>query len=327
MFEFLQGFRPSTIEIVAFVVLVALFAGALVWAGSRSARRERARRRAVAERRFSELLEQMALSRSDEGVIEQLANYLRDPDRKYLLLQNHTVFNDCADRAMADHAAAEGEVAALRVRLGFGGTPAGREPESSTEIPEDAGVMLVDTHNRTVPARVESPSPSAFRVRTDPDAPEVGAGSLIEVVYQNGSGIYRFESAVTNRAGRTLELSHAEHLERLQRRQYYRGEVRLPVYVRLAHESGRPERTELIDISAGGASFFAPDERFQAGEQVEMTFHPDSDAAMHLTGEVIRESKRGSIAHVSFENLRPGERDRVMRYVFRNAREKPPHGG
>lgn len=320
LFDFLQGFYPSTAEIVIFALLVAAFIGVLVWLNARTRRRARARQEAAAEERFGSLLRERSLTPSDKDVVDRLRGYLRDATRAYLLLQNHTVFNDCAERALADRAVSEGEISALRVRLGFAGAPAGAFPESSSEIPGDSGVMIVDNHNRTIPARVLEPSPSSFRVETDEEAPRLTIGMLVEVVYQNGNGIFRFETAVTNTAGRELDLAHAEHLERVQRRRYYRGEVRLPVYVRLADTNGQPEPTELIDISAGGASFFVPDERYQEGEVVEMTFHPESDAALHLPGRIVRESRRGAIAHVRFENLQPGTRDRIMGLVFRNER-------
>ncbi|HKJ85424.1 MAG TPA: PilZ domain-containing protein, partial [Spirochaetia bacterium] len=151
---------------------------------------------------------------------------------------------------------------------------------------------------------------------TADDAPRLTTGSLVEVVYQNGSGIYRFESGVLANPPGEMELSHSERLERVQRREYYRGRVRLPVYVKLAREPERPERTQLIDVGGGGASFRAPDPRFQRGEHVELTFHPDSAAPLHLPGRIVRESKGGRVAHVSFDDLTPSTRDRVYGFLF-----------
>ncbi|MFP4115067.1 MAG: PilZ domain-containing protein [Spirochaetota bacterium] len=320
--DFLSGFSASPVEIVAFVLVIAVLISFLIWYASRTRRRERRRRVAIANRRYEEMRGELALSNTDAEALERLSHYLRKPEQKPLLLQNHTVFNDCAERALADDTAGSGEVAALRVRLGFGGSPAGAQPESSTEIPAGSGVIVIDNHDRMISGRVREPTPSAFRIDTDRDAPRVTTGTFVEVVHQNGSGIYQFGSAVLSNPPGEMTLSHAEGLRRVQRRRYYRGNVRLPVYVKLASESERPAQTELIDIGGGGASFFAPDGRYQRGEHVELTFHPDSTKALHLPGRIERESKGGKVVHVSFEDLRPATRDKVVGLVFRNERRR-----
>ena len=324
VFDFLQGFAPSPAEIVIFSVIVVVGIALLVWYASFSRRRERRRQRAAAERRYEQLVEEHALNNVDQGVLERMAGYLKRPEQKPLLLQNHTVFNDCAERALTDDVVGSGEVSALRVRLGFAGTPAGAEPESSSEIPVGSGVMVIDNHDRMIAGKVVSPTPAAFRVETDRDAPRVTTGTLVEVVYQNGTGIYQFGTAVLANPAGQMELSHAEQLRKVQRRNYYRGEVRLPVFVKLASEDEKPTQTQLIDVGGGGASFFVPDDRFQRGEHVEMTFHPDSAQALHLPGRIVRESKGGKVAHVSFEDLKPATRDKVVGIALRSQTAKHP---
>lgn len=318
LIEFMEGFAPSPLEIAVFVALLVAFVGGLIWFAVASRRREDRRQRAVFQHRYEDLVESMNLSQSDRGLIEELSRYLRRPYAKYLLLQNHTVFDRCVESALSEGVVFEGDVAALRVRLGYAGKTSGTEPESSTEIPPGSGLVLLDAHDRSIPVRLVEHTPSSFRVRTDEDAPRLTSGSLVEVVYQNGSGIYRFESAVLANPPGEMHLLHTEQLERVQRRAYYRGEVRLPAYVKLARETRRPTKTQLVDIGGGGASFYAPDSRYQRGEQIELTFHPDSDAPLHLPGRIVRESKGGRIAHMCFGDLRPSTRDRVFEYLFRN---------
>lgn len=257
--DFLQGFTASTAETVIFIVIVLAFIGGLTWFAVASRWRDERRQLAAAERRFDQLVESLNLSRSDRATLEALSDHLRHASDKYLLLQNHTVFDGCVESAVAVGTVSEGEAAALRVRLGFSGEPAGTEPESSTEIPVGSGLAILDIHDRAIPGRLAEHTPSSFSVDTDPDAPRLTTGSLVEVVYQNGSGIYRFESGVLANPPGKMELSHSERLERVQRREYYRGSVRLPVYVKLARVPERPERTQLIDVGGGGASFRAPD--------------------------------------------------------------------
>ncbi len=318
--EFLQGFMPSRAEIIAFVVVIPTFVGALIAYTAVLRRRERRRLRTIAERRYRELAGAMPLTRSDMAVLEILSRYQKRPDGKALLLQNHSVFNACAERAISDGAVREGAVSALRVRCEIAGRPAGARPDSSAEIPVGSGVFIVDGGDRAIHGRVLEPSSSAFRVETDGSSPQIASGTLVMVVYQSSSGIYEFHAAVLRNLRGEIELSHSEHVRHVQRRRYYRDKVLLPVHVKLASAPEHLQRSRFTDIGGGGASFLAPDERYKRGGEVEMMFHPDSRPTIHLTGRIVRESQRGKIVHVSFDNMRPSARDRVLGLLFRNQR-------
>lgn len=315
--EFLKGFVASPTEIAVFVVVVVAFLAFLTWYAVATQRRARRRRRAEAEQRYADLVGELKLTRSDEEAIERLAEYLRFPEKKYILLQNHGIFNSCAERALNDGVVSDGTVSALRVRIGYSGDRAARAVESSVEIPAGAGVVLLDERDRLIRARVAEPDPAAFRVEIDPDGPRLIHGAVVEVIYHDGSGIYAFETGVLVHNDAELQLSHSEQVRRVQRRRYYRGRLRLPVYMKLARRPDRPVQTELVDIGGGGASIVAPDDRYERGVQVELTFHPDSIGTLHLSGSVVRVSHRGRLLHVSFDNLARPQRDQLVGFALR----------
>lgn len=319
LYDFLAGFNPSAIEITIFALLLAAFIGGLVWYAMVTRRRRRKRRIAASRRRYAELLEELALSRSDQGTLELLRDELEDEDQQHLLLTNHAIFNVCAERARQAGTVGTGEISALRVRLGFAGKPVGREPESSAEIRPGSGVLVVDAHDRVYSGRVGEPAPDRFRVRLDSAKEAPPTQSVVDVVYQNGSGIYRFHSVVLTREGAEIGLEHSEELDRVQRRRYYRAELRLPVFVRPGGSREEPQRTELVDIGGGGASFYAPDERYEPGETVELTFNASSTDALHLPARIVRESHGGSVVHVAFQGISQNTRDRIVGFLFRRA--------
>lgn len=319
LYDFLAGFNPSAIEITIFVVLLVAFIAGLVWYAAVTRRRRRRRRIAASRRRYDELLSELGLSRSDHGTLDLLRDELEDEDQQHLMLTNHTVFNGCAERALEAGTVGAGEVSALRVRLGFGGEPAGREPESSAEIRPGSGVLVIDRHDHAHSGQTGEPAPDRFRVRLEPDEEAPPTQSVVDVVYQNGSGIYRFQSVVLTRDGNEIGLEHAEGLERVQRRRYYRAEMRLPVYVRPGGSHEEPQRTELVDIGGGGASFYAPDDRYEPGETVELTFNANSANSLHLPSRIVRESHGGSVVHVAFHGIPQHTRDRIIGFLFRRA--------
>ena len=311
---------PSRNEIIAFAVMIPSFIAALTAYAAVTRARERRRRQAAAEQRYRELVEAKPLTRSDIGLLEILSRYQKRPYAKHLLLQDHAVFNACAERAISDGAVREGAVSALRVRCEFAGKPARVGPDSSAEIPIGAEVFIVDGGDRAVHGRVLEPSSSEFRIRISRNAAHLASGRLVMVVYQSANGIYEFHTAVLRNSGGEIALSHVEKIRRVQRRRYFRDKVLLPVRVKLASAPDQLQRSRLTDIGGGGASFVAPDERYKRGGEVEMMFVPDSLPTMHLTGRIVRESQSGKIVHVSFDGIRPSARDRVLGMLFRNQR-------
>ncbi|MFP4302797.1 MAG: flagellar brake protein [Spirochaetaceae bacterium] len=320
--ELSEGFRTSPFEITLVILLLLAFIMVPTIYGIRRRREQRRRRMRRAWQRYEELVDQHGLSPSEQGAVQLLSNYLEDPGRKYLVLQNQAVFNQTAALARDEEALSEGQISALRVRLGFAGSTIGAHPQSSAEIPEGSGVLVLEERQHPVHGRVLEPTTSSFRVRLDENEREFVAGNPVKVVYQNSSGVFQFDSGVLNRIGSELELEHSERVETAQRREYYRRHIRLPVYVRAAEEAHRPVRSEFLDIGGGGASMVNPGERYEHGETLELTFHPDSEATLHIPARVVRTSKQGRVLHLTFENIRETSRDKIYRFLFRQGAER-----
>lgn len=320
--ELSEGFRTSPVEIALVVLVLLAFILVPTIYGVRRRREQRRRQIRRASEWYEALVNQHGLSPLEQGAVELLSNYLEEPGRKYLVLQNQAVFNQTAALAQEEEALSEGTISALRVRLGFAGSFTGAHPQSSAEIPEGSGVLVLEDREHPVHGRVLKPTTSAFRVRLDENERKFVIGNPVEVVYQNSSGVFRFDSGILHRIGSELELQHSERVEIVQRREYYRRNIRLPVYVRAAEEDHRPVRSEFVDIGGGGASMANPGERYEKGESLELTFHPDSEATLHIPARVVRTSKQGKVLHLSFENIRESSRDKIYRLLFQEGAER-----
>ncbi len=315
--DFYTGFTSSPTEILILLGLLIAFVAVLAILAIRRERRERRRLIRRGEEAYRQEIATLPLTQRDEEALQSLARHLDRPERTYLILRNQAVFNACAHRALSNDEVGEGDLSAIRVKLGFTGEKTGETPESSVEIPSGVGVLLIESGKDPVAGQVLQPIPSAFKVRLDVSDRPFTSGDLVEVIYQNRSGVYRFESAVLGYSGNELSLSHSEEMSRVQRRRYYRREIAFPVYVRSAQGRDRPVRSQFVDIGGGGASLYNPENRFGAGDEVELTFHPDSTETLHVVGRVIRRSKRGTVIHVGFQQLRESARDKIFRGLFR----------
>jgi hypothetical protein len=316
--DFYIGFTNRPGEVILVVALVVAFLAALTVYMVVRTRREARERRARAEEAYREHVEHYDLSPSDEDAIETMARYLNAPERKYLLLVSQGIYNSCAERALEAGEVAEQQIAALRVQLGFAGRQTTKPPASTTEIPAGAAVLLQQQGENAVRGRVLEHEPTALLVELDEGEREFTYGSPVQVLYQTNAGIFAFDSVVEAREGVMLRLAHDEEPSRMQRREYYRQNIDLPVYVRPTGSTKQPAETRFIDVGGGGASVRNPSTKFGRGTDLELTFHPDSHAPLNLHGRVVRTSQGGRVLHVKFEKLRESTRDKIFRLLFRS---------
>lgn len=319
--NFVHGFIASPVEIAVFAGFLAIFVAVLVVVPVLRGRRARRQAAERAETRYEELKDRHRLQPSEEEAVDILAGYLRRPEHKYVVLQNQGIFDECAERARHDQAVADPTIASLRVKLGFSGSYAGAAPDSSSELPTGSGVVLNAEERGPIVARLIEHDPDAFTVRIDEDVTPLTSGRLVEVIFQDGSGQYRFTTTVLSREDTALRLAHAEELERIQRRDYVRRRLKLPVYVRPAHSDRKPALSRFVDVGGGGASIANTGE-LERGDEIELTFHRDSDKALHVPGHVVRLSHRGKIAHIQFDELSPHDRDRIIGLVQRGGAQR-----
>jgi c-di-GMP-binding flagellar brake protein YcgR len=308
-----SGFQRSLFEIVLSVALLLLFVVFLIVVHrlqKRKTRREVARRD---RERYRRLLDKNALNPQEQDLIERLATQLHSPQKAYLLLVHQPTFNACAGRLGPGADAAL--LAALRLKLGFGS----REPEkaiaSSAELEPGTPLFIRREKGEDSAGRIIRIMPSALVVSLD--RPEgAAAGSTVTVFLQSASGLFSFQSQILSSNREELHLAHAENITRYQRRRYYRRQADFPVYVRRAGEDSL--KLSLVrDLGGGGASLQNPRGIYKAGDDLELSFHPEGSFSFTLLAEVLRTSRQGKLLHVRFGPLKESTRDHIFSLLFK----------
>ncbi|MEX2444095.1 MAG: PilZ domain-containing protein, partial [Alkalispirochaeta sp.] len=303
-------------EIIAIIVVVVGLIALLT--GYYLRRRNEQHRRHAREdaQRYQELVRESGLTPSQESVIGTLTQHLHRHTAKHVLLQNQGVFNQAAALALEDEEVSSDQISALRVKLGFTGTPVGMHPRSSVDIPPGATLLIKKPRRTPVHGQVIEAQEESLSVQLDDADAPLTDGSIVHVIYQNDAGIFRFDSTVLLREGAEVHLQHAEEITQVQQRGQFRRELHIPVYVSSAISNDEADLSQFLDIGGGGASLENPGKRFSAGDAVELTFHPDGNRALNLIATVVRTSRGGSVIHVKYGNIRESSRDRVYRLLF-----------
>lgn len=320
--EFYSGFSADLLEVVLVILLVLVFLVGLWLMYRHLSRREREERDRRAEEHFRELVQEKKLTDGEVTTLEELALFLNSSRKKYMLIQNQSLFNACAEAAIEQRYIPESRISALRVRLGFAGRGYDAPPESSAQIPVGSSVLLIQEGRPSMRGKVLEPAPTFFRVQVETQNRPFAAGTTVEVLYQDNSGLYTFTTPVKGFKNSVLYFAHSERPNRVQRRRYYRRNISLPVFVRPAGTEEKLVESRFLDLGGGGASLENPGTRFRAGDGLELSFHPGTRQALNVVGHVIRTSNRGTVLHITFEHLRETTRDSIYKLLFEEEKRR-----
>ncbi len=317
-----NGIYQTPQEIIITIIIILSFILFLIvyyLLQQRKIRRQTAKR---SQELYDEAVQGLDLSPSDESLIEEMSQFLKEPVKKYLIITNQVTFNACASQLLEKTAVPEESISALRVKLGFNRRTENKMPRSTADLPPGASVLLKNNKGKTLKAKILPPKTEAFRLMSRDAAQGFTSGTPVSIYYPHHSGIIRFNSHISNYSNGLMQLSHSEEPQRFQRREYYRQKVSFPAYIKQAGKDSEPVKGRFIDISEGGANIEVPERMFaHVGNTVEISFHPDSEDNLSLLGSVVRISHKGRRLHVKFRNIREKTRSKIMRTVFSGSRK------
>jgi hypothetical protein len=322
-----RGFERSPSEIILVIVSVLAFIALLIIAYRIQRRRIRRQQRNLADRRYRELAEKRSLTPSEQNLVKRMARFLKDPQKKYLILISQPTFNFCAAKLRKKEAVTASSIAELRNRLGFRLQGPEQIPASSAELPDGQGLLIIGIKgNLKAQGRVGKQEPRSLVVELFEGSPTFREREPVRIYFQNRSGLFSFDSSVQSVQNRTVLLEHGEEIKRIQRRKYYRRRISQPVALRRPDTEDQHMVSTFYDLGGNGASLKNPQKRFSAGDDLELTFLVAGER-FALVAEVLRTSKNGEVLHARFAPMRETTRDRIIGALFKGAGTPHRQGG
>jgi c-di-GMP-binding flagellar brake protein YcgR len=272
-----------------------------------------------------------------------------DPDLALGLVQSNASFdNFCRDqlsRAVEDQITRlNTSLTGIRTKLGFRQPPRGLPLASTRELPSGQRLYLVFPTEQFLEVTVFEVDETKIVVTVNgaipPRLPLVSGAPVM--IHFDRVGDARYSgSAYILKTGSDMDdiyltLNHAENLRRDQRRQDFRIDEHRSIYLWIVEETESeaglenieeniPERVILDDLSGGGACIIYKRD-LPVNQRLYLNLDPTRSYGLPLVkGSVVRTSRRSGLAawgiSVRFEDLRPSERQAIVRYVFLQERE------
>jgi hypothetical protein len=316
-----RGFERSPLEIVLVIVSFLLFIALLIVIYRLQRRKVRRQQRVIADRRYREIAEQRSLAPSEEDLVRRMARFLKEPEKRYLILINQPTFNYCAAKLRAKDGISAPSITELRSKLGFRLQGPEQIPASSAELPEGQGLLMVaagEGEARKAQGRLHKQEPGSLLIQLFEAGASFRESETVRIYFQNRAGLFSFTSRIQSVQKQVIRLQHGEDIKRFQRRKYYRKRVSQPVGIRYPGAEEQPTLSTFYDLGGNGASLKNPGRKFSSGDAVELTFLAAGER-FTLVAEVLRTSKTGDVLHVRFAPMRETTRDRIIGSLFQGA--------
>jgi PilZ domain len=143
-------------------------------------------------------------------------------------------------------------------------------------------------------------------------------------------GLYRQKgfASYAGGDGETVRFVGQEEPELVQRREFVRVEVNIPVSVTLK-DAPWPTDFDAVNLSANGILLAAPSAgtlMLKLGMFVWLKIPLyDGRDAIDVRGTVVREAQRGAVG-VRFDHIKEGDQERLVRFVMKQEREQRKRG-
>lgn len=311
-------------EVLLLLGVLVLIAALRVW-------QQRRKRQAQYQRRA----QAQGLSQAQRRLLWDLTR--RQRRNPVLLLRSATAFELCVGECAAQQGSVAllEELARIRVRLGFDQLSQDQPVRTTRQLPQGQTLSLwpQDTDpTQTTPCLVVSRHERMLVTAPLLNTPPTWkAGTPLSVRFRRSQDAeYRFATHLLAFTPHTLSLQHADQVERLQVRAFFRWETSFPLTLLASVGRGqtRPLEGTVTNISGGGLRLRV-EEGVPPGTPVQVD--PDHRGPFPLAGvrgrvvSTSAEAQHGWV-RVQFVDL-PGKVEaQILRRIFQHQLKNPPAG-
>ena len=293
---------------------------------------------------FRAAARERGLSTSQRDILEEMARAgkLKNP---LLVLSSLTAFDRQVARHLKEHAHGDARedpqliktLGGVRDKLGFNAVPEGTALASTREIGIGQRLMVWPAKGgpsgfcQCVVTERDDAAIEAVPLLREDDCflGELEAGDHVKVrFWRHDDTEYRFRTCIleADPATTSVALAHSARLERIQKRDFFRVEVKFPFLFYLLNEAemqepptpaGKSRRGTVVDVSAGGLSMLA-DEEIPDGHLILIdTDHKGPLPLAGLIGRAIDQQRRGAgfSSRVEFERISPARESELVSAV------------
>ncbi|MBN1798880.1 MAG: PilZ domain-containing protein [Spirochaetales bacterium] len=264
-------------------------------------------------KRFEKYIVKYSLTKPELDLVDRMSRFLKNPLKKYLLLTNAHTFNTCFHLLSRKEEVDKKIQMSFYKKLGFDRFDPYKVPSSSNDIAEGTPARVFSADKKTaVNGIITRHLPDALVFESLDSLEKFSNEDEVILVTHNYTGLYGLKTRVLKGENKTIYMANSEDIVTIQRREYFRKNIYLPILLRREDSKDEPDYAYIRDLSAGGLSVTNPGKKYVKKDDLSLFFHKEADKKFHLSGEVVRVSINNKILHIKFGYVTNSVRDRLV---------------
>ena len=311
------AFTTTPLEAVLIVLgVVVLVAGSVLFLVLNRRKRKRDRLRRT-EHIFQDILHDFAFTPEEADALHVIGGYAPGGiEHRYRILISRDNFEEAVKKMRKENPLPEPLFEELEEKLAFCCFENPRIVDDTRQLPSGTPLYIVTEESEGFHGRIAANDPTGIVAevgRIDAFDSDV---QKVKVQYQQGRQIFQFTTRARKQEAGTLLLDHDRELARLERRDFFRVKRKMQVTFRKA-EDDEIHRVKLIDIGGGGAGVDNSEGYLREGDEVRLTLDLPKAGKVPVNARVVRTTQENTVAHLQFEDLLEGTRDKIISFVLR----------
>ncbi len=279
--------------IVSIIVIFSILA--LILKGT-----QRRKTRITVRNRYEKLIRKLNLTINELDLIDELSVYLKDSDKKYLLLTNRGTFRHAAEHLSAVSTIRTDLLDSLSAKLGFSHNTDQIPDHTTRSLQANSAVKLSLNSGETADADIYSVSDANMLIKTDETLNQVSSEDNIELFTCSYSGIAFYQLKVNKVKENLIEVNHEMESEPVKKK------VRFKVFIQSEDEDFQDhQESEILLLTQDAAVLLNTKEHeLHAEEDIRIYLSNDVTKNCFANAEVTKLIKMGKFAVVKFKHIK-----------------------
>lgn len=311
-----DSFKPTPLELVLIFISIAVFAGVLIGVYRHQKNKAREASLKYSESVFRQAAGKAKLDAGEQDLLRRISEVspLEGPKR-YVIARRPAAFDEAAGVLIESGEAGPEEVELLREKLETCCFTEKHGIASTKDLPKGLHLYIIEKDSYGRHGEIIFKTPETLTIGLREEDLEFEEGSTITCYFKRGTDTLFFRTAVRSAGPGEITISHPVPVKKVQRRKYYRKEIRKRTVIQRIDGKYR-ETTTLLDLGGGGASAYNKNDYYNKGDQVILYFSVPDYGEMQISGRVVRTSRKGEVIHIEFAPLKEQMRDKIIAHTL-----------
>ena len=313
-----ESFKPSPLEIIFIVLGIGIFAGILIWFHHYQKRKAKENSLRYSRTLFEKAIKKGGLDSEEQELLYRIAEASPAGELKqYVILQRAAFFDEAAGKLIESGEITMAEAAPVRKKLAECCFAESHGVASTKDLPVGLHLYMMEKNGPGFHGEIELKTPEVLQI-------DLRNGDLIfdeetelTCYFKRSTDTFFFFFSVLSSEPGFIELAHPQKVKKVQRRKYYRKEVRKQAVIQ-RNDGKHRMPTILTDLGGGGATAKNRDGLYKKGDAVLLAFSVPDYGEMSVSGRILRTSRDGANLHIRFDPLKEKMRDKIIAHTLQH---------